>query len=136
MMVLLASSPAGYMWWNWSQMRSSPERMKVCLRSIDAATQLVLQRDAWLGMRQQSGTRAGTHQRHTRTINVSPTTQANCAARAINGKRPTRPLYMHLTRTPHTGRTMPIGPISLNHESTHTSHRTLTCALRSGWLGL
>ena len=39
----------------------------------------------WLGMRKQSGTRAGNHERHTRTISTSPPTQANNAARAANG---------------------------------------------------
>ena len=79
---------------------------------------------------------AGNHQRHTRTINVSPQTQANNAARVTNGNPPTRALYMHPTRTPASwpyqskagrqskagelclcpaDRRMPIGHISLNH---------------------
>ena len=53
-------------------------------------------------MLQQSGTIAGNRQRHTRTINASPPTQANHAARPANGNPPTRPLYMHLARTHHT----------------------------------
>ena len=84
-------------------------------------------------MRKQSGTRAGNDQRHTHTINFSPQTQANNAARATNGKLPTRLLYMHLTRSffhvfcplslllsassPYglcrAGTTMPFGPPSL-----------------------
>ena len=61
----------------------------------------------WLSMHKQAGTRAGNHHRHTRTINVSPPTQAKNATRATNGNPPTRPLYMHLTRTPHTNHTAP-----------------------------
>ena len=49
-------------------------------------------------MHQQTGTREGNSQRHTRTVHVSAPTQANTAARATNGNPPTRPLYMHLTR--------------------------------------
>ena len=58
-------------------------------------------------MRRQSETRAGNHRRHTRTINASPPTQANNAARAANSNHPTRPLYMHLIGTPHTHHTVP-----------------------------
>ena len=52
-------------------------------------------------MHKQSGTRAGSHQRHTRKINISPPMRANNATRAANGDPPTRHLYMpmHLTRT-------------------------------------
>ena len=64
----------------------------------------------WLGMHKQAGTRAGNHERHTRTINVSPPTQANNATRATNGNPPTRPLYMNLTNTPNTNHTAPWVP--------------------------
>ena len=57
----------------------------------------------WVGMRKQ----AGNHQRHTRTINASPRTQANNAAQATNSNPPTTPLHKHLTRTPHTHHTTP-----------------------------
>ena len=59
-----------------------------------------LQRDVMLGIHRQSETRAGHRRRHTRIKNASPPTQTNYAARAANSKPPTRPLYMHLTRTP------------------------------------
>ena len=48
----------------------------------------------WLGMRKQSGAGAGNHQSNTRVLNTSPPT------RATIDNPPTRPLYMHLTRTP------------------------------------
>ena len=51
-------------------------------------------------MHRKSETRAGNRRRHTRTRNASPATQANNAARAANSNPPTRPLYMHLARTP------------------------------------
>ena len=61
----------------------------------------------WVGMCKQAGTKAINHQRHTRTINVSPPMQANNATRAINCNPPTRPLRMQLTRTLHTHHTTP-----------------------------
>ena len=54
------------------------------------------------GMHKQAESRAGNNQRNTRTTNFSPPTQANNAARAINGNPPTWPLYMHLPRSPMT----------------------------------
>ena len=59
----------------------------------------------WLGRHKQSITRAGSHQRHTRTINASTSTQAKNPTRATNGNHPARPLHMHLTNTPHTHHT-------------------------------
>ena len=74
----------------------------------------------WLEIHKQAGTRAGNHQRHTRTTDVSPPTQAHNATRATNVTPPARLLYVHLTNT-----TMPVGHISLNQHNTHTSHGTL-----------
>ena len=51
-------------------------------------------------MHRQSETRAGNHQRHTRTRNVSLPTQANNVARATNGTPSARPLYTHRTSAP------------------------------------
>ena len=43
----------------------------------------------WIGMHKQAGTRAGNQRTHTRTINISPPTQANNATQATNGNQPT-----------------------------------------------
>ena len=59
------------------------------------------QETRWLGRHRQSETTAGNYRRHTRTMNVSPPTQASTAARATKSNPPTRPLFMHLSRTPH-----------------------------------
>ena len=57
-------------------------------------------------MHKQAGTREGNHQRQKRTINFSPPTQANSAARATNVNPPLHaPPCMHLSRTPHTHHT-------------------------------
>ena len=76
----------------------------------------------WLGMHKRAGTRAGNHQRHTRTINVSPPTQANNATRATNGNSLTpipdqtavKASTQHTTLTSHR---------TLCHRGTRQRHR-------------
>ena len=73
-------------------------------------------------MHKQAGTRAGKHQTHTRTINVSPPTEANNAARATISKPPTpirdqaaaKASNQHTTLTSHR---------SLCHRGTRQIHR-------------
>ena len=80
----------------------------------------------WLGMHRQSETRAGNHRRHTRTRNASLPTQANNAERAANSKPPTRVLYIHLTRTPHTHHTHPVPPRQRAQIRQHSTQRAAT----------
>ena len=73
---------------------------------------------------------------HKRTTNATPPAQANHAARATNGNPPTRSLYIHLTRTPHTHHTAscatkaPATDKHGNHcgrdSDTHSAHTTET----------
>ena len=66
-------------------------------RHVQCDRTKLLQRDAVVGHR-QSETRAGNHQRHTRTRNVSLPTQANYTARGARKQPPNRGARLHFCK--------------------------------------
>ena len=86
-------------------------------------------------MHRQSETRAGNHQRHTRTRNVSLPTQANHTVRGARKQPPNWALHMQLAKIPHAHQTTPPATRAAS-AGQHGTHRGRNYLLPSSFTSL